>query len=174
MGDARKIKKILRHLIDNAVRFTKKGGVYVRVYTLTKPYGVNLCMEVSDTGIGIEKEDLEKITEKFFKSDGGKNRRTGGLGLGLPIIYGMVTVMEGFMQVDSNLNDGTTVTVSIPQAVADAAPGMVLENRASLSLACYVRLEKYEIPKVREYYNEMISHLVTGLDVPLHRVSDLE
>ena len=174
VGDARKIKKILRHLIDNAVRFTKKGGVYVRVYTLTKPYGVNLCMEVSDTGIGIEKEDLEKITEKFFKSDGGKNRRTGGLGLGLPIVYGMVTVMEGFMQVDSNLNDGTTVTVSIPQAVADAAPGMVLENRASLSLACYVRLEKYEIPKVREYYNEMISHLVTGLDVPLHQVSDLE
>lgn len=174
VGDARKIKKILRHLIDNAVRFTKKGGVYVRVYTLTKPYGVNLCMEVSDTGIGIEKEDLEKITEKFFKSDGGKNRRTGGLGLGLPIVYGMVTVMEGFMQVDSNLNDGTTVTVSIPQAVADAAPGMVLENRASLSLACYVRPEKYEIPKVREYYNEMISHLVTGLDVPLHRVSDLE
>ena len=174
VGDARKIKKILRHLIDNAVRFTKKGGVYVRVYTLTKPYGVNLCMEVSDTGIGIEKEDLEKITEKFFKSDGGKNRRTGGLGLGLPIVYGMVTVMEGFMQVDSNLNDGTTVTVSIPQAVADAAPGMVLENRTSLSLACYVRPEKYEIPKVREYYNEMISHLVTGLDVPLHRVSDLE
>lgn len=174
VGDARKIKKILRHLIDNAVRFTKKGGVYVRVYTLTKPYGVNLCMEVSDTGIGIEKEDLEKITEKFFKSDGGKNRRTGGLGLGLPIVYGMVTVMEGFMQVDSNLNDGTTVTVSIPQAVADAAPGMVLENRASLSLACYVSLEKYEIPKVREYYNEMISHLVTGLDVPLHQVSDLE
>ena len=174
VGDARKIKKILRHLIDNAVRFTKKGGVYVRVYTLTKPYGVNLCMEVSDTGIGIEKEDLEKITEKFFKSDGGKNRRTGGLGLGLPIVYGMVTAMEGFMQVDSNLNDGTTVTVSIPQAVADAAPGMVLENRTSLSLACYVRLEKYEIPKVREYYNEMISHLVTGLDVPLHRVSDLE
>ena len=174
VGDARKIKKILRHLIDNAVRFTKKGGVYVRVYTLTKPYGVNLCMEVSDTGIGIEKEDLEKITEKFFKSDGGKNRRTGGLGLGLPIVYGMVTVMEGFMQVDSNLNDGTTVTVSIPQAVADAAPGMVLENRASLSLACYVRPEKYEIPKVREYYNEMISHLVTGLDVPLHQVSDLE
>ena len=174
VGDARKIKKILRHLIDNAVRFTKKGGVYVRVYTLTKPYGVNLCMEVSDTGIGIEKEDLEKITEKFFKSDGGKNRRTGGLGLGLPIVYGMVTAMEGFMQVDSNLNDGTTVTVSIPQAVADAAPGMVLENRTSLSLACYVRLEKYEIPKVREYYNEMISHLVTGLDVPLHQVSDLE
>ena len=174
VGDARKIKKILRHLIDNAVRFTKKGGVYVRVYTLTKPYGVNLCMEVSDTGIGIEKEDLEKITEKFFKSDGGKSRRTGGLGLGLPLVYGMVTAMEGFMQVDSNLNDGTTVTVSIPQAVADAAPGMVLENRASLSLACYVRLEKYEIPKVREYYNEMISHLVTGLDVPLHRVSDLE
>lgn len=174
VGDARKIKKILRHLIDNAVRFTKKGGVYVRVYTLTKPYGVNLCMEVSDTGIGIEKEDLEKITEKFFKSDGGKSRRTGGLGLGLPIVYGMVTAMEGFMQVDSNLNDGTTVTVSIPQAVADAAPGMVLENRASLSLACYVRPEKYEIPKVREYYNEMISHLVTGLDVPLHQVSDLE
>lgn len=174
IGDAKKIKKIVKHLVDNAIRFTKEGGVYVKIYALTKPYGINLCIEVSDTGIGIGSEDLDKITEKFFKTHGGKSHRTGGLGLGLPIAHGMVRVMEGFMQVESDLDSGTTVLVSIPQGVADAKPGMVLQKRETLSMACYLRSEKYEIPKVREYYNEMIDHMIKRLDAPLHRASDRE
>lgn len=173
LGDEKKIKKVLEHLIDNAYKFTTKGGIYVRIYALHKPYGINLCIKVSDTGIGIAEEELEKIKDKFYQSNGGRNRRAGGLGLGLSIVYGMVSAMEGFIQIESTVGEGTTVSVSIPQKVSDEAPAMEVENREDLCLACCLKPEKYEVPKVRDYYNEMISHLVQGLDITLHRVSNI-
>jgi len=174
LGDGRKIKKILRHLIDNAIKFTKKGAVYVRVYALRKTYGINLCIEVSDTGIGIDEESLEKIKERFFQSDGGRSRKNGGLGLGLPIVYGMVAAMEGFIQIESTVGSKTTVSVSIPQKIAEDSPCISVANRAGLCLACYLRPEKYEVPEVRDYYNEMITHMICGLDISLHRVFNLD
>lgn len=169
-GDGRKIKKILKHLIDNAIKFTKKGAVYVRVYALRKAYGINLCIRVCDTGVGIDEENLEKITERFFQSDAGRSRRSGGLGLGLPIVYGMVAAMEGFIQIESTVGSGTTVSVSIPQKIAEDTPAMSVANRAELCLACYLKPEKYEVPEVRDYYNELITHIICGLDISLHRV----
>lgn len=173
IGDGRKIRKILMHLIDNAIKFTQKGGVYIRIYALPKNYGVNLCIRVSDTGCGIAREELKKITERFYQSNGGRNRRAGGLGLGLPIVYGMVNVMEGFMQLESSPGTGTTVSISIPQKVSEETPCMAVANKENLCLACFLRPEKYEVPKVRDFYNEMISHMVHGLDIPLHRAFDI-
>ncbi len=174
LGDGRKIKKIIRHLISNAMKFTKKGGVYVRLYALPKTYGVNLCIQISDTGIGIDAENLEKICEKVFQVNGGRSRSAGGLGLGLTVVYGMVAAMEGFMQIESKKGAGTTVSVSIPQKVSGNPPCMELKDRSELCLACYLKTEKYEVPEVRDYYNETISHIIQGLNVPLHRVSSLE
>ena len=171
-GDSRKIKKILRHLVSNSMKFTKTGGIYVRVYTRAKEYGVNLCIQVSDTGEGIAPEHMAQITERFYQSSEGRNRQAGGLGLGLPIVYGMVAAMGGFVQIQSELGKGTTVLVSIPQRVADAAPSMMIQDREELCLACYLNPEKYETPEVRGYYDELINHMVRGLDVKLHRVSD--
>ncbi len=173
LGDGRKIKKIIKHLVGNALKFTKRGGVYVRLYAIPKTYGVNLCIRVSDTGIGIDAENLEKVTEKFYQTNGGRNRSAGGLGLGLPIVYGMVAAMEGFIQIESNKETGTTVSVSIPQKVLDGSPCMEVEERSDLCLACFLKTEKYVIPEVRDYYNETIAHMVQGLNVSLHRVSDI-
>ena len=169
-GDGRKIKKILRHLINNAVKFTEEGGVYVRVYALPKSYGVNLCIQVTDTGIGMDEESLTKVTERFYQSSRGRDRRAGGLGLGLPIVYGMVAAMEGFVHVESQPDKGTTVTVSIPQKVVDETPGMAVNDPAGLCLACYLMPEKYKVPEVRKFYDEMITHIAVGLDVTAHRV----
>ncbi len=170
LGDGRKIKKIVKHLIDNAIKFTKKGAVYVRIYALRKAYGINLCIRVCDTGVGIDEENLEKITERFFQSDAGRSRRSGGLGLGLSIVYGMVAAMEGFIQIESTVGSGTTVSVSIPQKIAEDTPAMSVANRSELCLACYLKPEKYEVPEVRDYYNELITHIICGLDISLHRV----
>ena len=174
LGDEKKIKKILEHLIDNAFKFTKEGGVYVRVYALRKAYGINLCIRVSDTGIGMTKEEVEKSREQFYQSNAGRNRRAGGLGLGFSIVYGMVSAMEGFLQIESTVGEGTTVSISIPQKVSDATACMEVNNRQNLCLACYLRPEKYEIPAVRNYYSEMISNLVRELDLSLHRVFNLD
>lgn len=174
IGDEKKIKKILEHLIDNAYKFTVKGGIYVRIYALRKKYGINLCIQVCDTGIGIKEEELTVIQERYYQSSAGRDRRAGGLGLGLPIVYGMVSALEGFIQLKSKPGEGTTVSVSIPQKVADETPCMAIENRRDLCLACYLRPEICDIPEIRDYYNKTISHMVQGLDMPLHRVFQLD
>ena len=174
LGDGKKIKKVLRHLVNNAVKFTPRGGVLVRIHALRKDYGVNLCVTVSDTGEGIAGEELEKITEGFYQKDTGRNRRAGGLGLGLPIVAGLVSYMEGFMQITSEEGCGTRVSVSIPQKIADEKPMITLKNREKLCLACFLKLEKYEVPEVRGYYDEMIAHMIEGMDVSIHRVFNLE
>ncbi|MBQ7680158.1 MAG: response regulator [Butyrivibrio sp.] len=174
LGDGLKIKKILRHLIGNAEKFTKKGGVIVHIYGLPKPYGINMCIEVEDTGIGMNMADVARIKERFYQANSGRARRAGGLGLGLSIVYGLVTQMNGFLQIDSEPDLGTKVRLSIPQQVQDLTPCVTLENRRELCIACYLRTEKYQVPAVREFYNTTITNMVQGLDVRLHRVSDPE
>ncbi len=169
-GDGRKIKKIIRHLVNNAVKFTEEGGVYVRIYALPKSYGVNLCIQVTDTGIGIDADNLSRITERFYQSSRGRDRKAGGLGLGLPIVYGMVAAVKGFVHMESQLGKGTTVTVSIPQKVVDETPGMSVNDPSSLCLACYLMPEKYKVPEVRRFYDEMITHIAVGLEITAHRV----
>lgn len=177
IGDSKKIRKVIKHLLDNAVKFTDAGGVYVRIYSIPKEYGLNLCIQVTDTGIGMDSGSLSRITERFYQSNSGRERRAGGLGLGLPIVLGMVSAMEGFVHIDSNVGEGTHVTVSIPQRIADDAPGMRFDDPEKLCIGCYITPEKYKVSQIRHFYDKMISNLATGLDVSVHRVyskGDLE
>ncbi len=170
IGDGKKVKRIITHLVENALKFTEEGGVYVRIYTIRKQYGVNLCIQVRDTGIGMDAESLSKITERFYQSSGGRERKVGGLGLGLPIVYGMVSAMEGFIHVESGVGTGTTVTVSIPQKISDGSAAMKISDPSGLCLGCYLIPEKYKIPQVKKFYNEMIANTARELDIPIHRV----
>ncbi|MBE6908581.1 MAG: response regulator [Ruminococcaceae bacterium] len=174
LGDAGKVKKILNHLVTNGIKFTPKGGVYCRVYSMPRPYGVNLCIEVSDTGLGMTQTELEHIFDSFYQRNSGRTRGTGGLGLGLTIVHGLVREMGGFMTIDSTLGVGTTVSVSIPQEIVDADACMSLSDRDQLCLACFDCLEKLEVPQVRDFYNRMIANLTHGLGVPLHRAENEE
>lgn len=173
-GDGRKIKKILKHLIGNAIKFTKNGGIYVHIFGMKKDYGINLCIRVSDTGEGISEENLSRIMERFYQSSAGENRKAGGLGLGLSIVQGMVSAMGGFLQIRSEIGKGTTVEVSIPQKIADETPGMVVNHKEKLCTACYLKQEKYKFAEVRNYYNDTISHIVSGLELTVHRVFALD
>ncbi len=174
VGDGRKIKKMIRHLLDNAIKFTKEGGVYVRISTVNKSYGVNLCIQIKDTGIGVGEEQLDKIREKFYQSRNGKMRRAGGLGLGLSIVYGMTMAMEGFIRIESKEGEGTTVIISIPQQISGDLPCMDIENRTDLFVACYIKTEKYSNPQVRDFLQMLVSHLAKGLEVPLHKTESKE
>nr|MCR5452207.1 HAMP domain-containing histidine kinase [Lachnospiraceae bacterium] len=176
-GDAAKIKKVFRHLISNAVKFTDKGGVYVRVYAIPKSYGINLCITVKDSGRGINPAVLERITEGFYQYDGGRTRKSGGLGLGLAIVYGLTAAMEGFMQVKSEIGQGTEVVLSIPQKVVDDACGMSITSKEKLCVGCFIKPDESDFYIVREFYDTAINHMVKGLGVPLYRAgtgSELE
>ena len=172
--DVGKLKKILRHLISNGVKYTNDGGVYVHISSIPHDYGINLCIEVKDTGIGMDAEQLEKIYDNFYKADSGRSRRTGGLGLGMPIVHGFVRSLGGFMTVSSEPGVGTTVRVSIPNGVVDDGECMSVLDRENISLGAFLHFEKYSNPAVREYYNTMVRNIVTGLKVSMHRVDNVD
>lgn len=170
--DVSKLKKILWHLTMNGIKYTKEGGVYVHVFRIPHDYGINLCIEVKDTGIGMDESQLEKIRAGAFKADSGRARATGGLGLGLQIVQGFVRALGGFMTITSTLGSGTCVKVSIPNKVIDPSECMSFKDRDKVSLGAYLHFEKFPNPDVREFYDSMVRNIVTGLKVTMHRVDN--
>ena len=171
--DVDKLKKILWHLIINGIKFTNEGGVYVHVSSVSQVYGINLIIEVKDTGIGMDEHQLEMIYDDFYKADSGRDRTTGGLGLGMMIVHGFVKSLGGFMIIESSIGGGTSVRVSIPNRIIDPNPCMSVKDRESISLGAYLHFEKYTNPHVREFYDSMVRNIVTGLKVSMHRVDNL-
>ena len=177
VGDASKIKKILWHLINNGFKYSKEGGVYVHLHPIKRDYGINLLIEVKDTGMGMDDDEIEHIYEQFYQAQSGRTTVVGGLGLGIPIVNGFVKAMGGVMAIESDLGEGTTVRVSIPQQVAEGEPCISVKNRENCVAAGFLGFMTTGHPRVREFYMEMIGHLVEGLNVPFHRVQsrkDLE
>ncbi len=174
VSDVRKLRRILVHIIGNSLKFTTEGGVYVHVTAVPQSYGVNLCIEVTDTGIGMDAEELEQVTRRFYQADSGKAVRAGGLGLGLPIAGGFINSLGGFWMIDSKPGEGTRVRLSIPQKVSDAQNCMSVANRERIVLGGYLNIGKFTHPYVREFYNAMILNVVQGLGTPMHRVESVE
>lgn len=174
VSDARMLKKVLFHLIGNGLKFTREGGVYVHVTAPLQDYGVNLCVEVRDTGIGMNPAELDQVFNRFYQTAGGKAVSAGGLGLGLPIACGFVRALGGFMMIDSDPGKGTSVRVSVPQRVTDGQNCMSLKDPGALNLAGFLNIRKFQNPYVREFYNAMILNAVHGLGATMHRVDNLE
>ncbi len=167
-GDAHKLHKMFRHLLDNAVKFTHRGGIYIRVYAEAHDYGVNFCFEITDTGHGMTRKDISAARRGFYQANKKRNRSTGGIGLGLPVVYGMTHAMGGFVKIESEPGRGTTVHVAVPQKVVDATPCLKLGESFSGDVLFHVRPDKYTSPQVREFNRTMAIHLATGLGCPLY------
>ena len=176
-SDPDKLEKILFHIIFNALKYTKKGGVYVRISYITQEYGINLNIDITDTGIGMEEEEIERIYDRFYRSEAGKAADQGGLGLGMSIVEGFVNELEGFVTLKSIPGEGTRVHVCIPQKVVDPSKCMSLENADRLQVGLYLQFDRFPDPHVREFYNEMMRNMAEGLELSVHRVdneNDLE
>ena len=104
------------NLLSNAIKFTKEGGVLLRVRGRREAYGINLLFAVTDSGIGIKQENINKIFNSFSQVDTKKNRAIEGTGLGLSISKQLVKQMGGFLFVDSEYGKGSTFTVRIRRA----------------------------------------------------------
>ncbi|HEY8616693.1 ATP-binding protein [Phenylobacterium sp.] len=122
MGDALRLRQVVLNLLGNAVKFTLTGSVTLkaaRVRRRGKPDGV--VISVADTGIGIPADRLDAIFEKFVQADSSVARRFGGTGLGLSISQRLAELMEGELELESAVGQGTTVTLRLPLKPA-AAP----------------------------------------------------
>jgi len=101
IGDSEKIRRIFSSLVDNAIKFTEKGCVTISVSGRREDYGINLCVNVKDTGIGMSQEDVEKIFTNFSQVDTKKNRQQTVIWLGIAITHKITGMMKGFLNVKS-------------------------------------------------------------------------
>lgn len=110
-GAGSEIDNVLLNLIDNAVKYNRSGG---EVRVALRADGEDAVVEVSDTGIGIPREDLERVFERFYRVDKGRAREQGGTGLGLAIVKHAARRLGGRVEVESRLGEGTVFRVRLP------------------------------------------------------------
>lgn len=132
MGDDTRIRQVLINLAGNAIKFTDQGGIILRAILDSYSYTddkANIVIEVEDTGIGIAPEAIEMIFNEFAQADQTLARRFEGTGLGLAISRHIVTAMNGTIEVESNVANGSIFRVRLPlTAIETASP-----RRAMLS-----------------------------------------
>jgi PAS domain S-box-containing protein len=126
LGDALRVSRVLTNLVGNAVKYTEEGGVEITINSHPLPVsrkksgpGIEIYCEVKDTGIGIAKENLGLIFDKFTQADASISRKYGGTGLGLAITKELVELMGGRIGVESAPGSGSMFWVKLPFAVAE-------------------------------------------------------
>lgn len=159
LGDEQKLRRIVMNLIENAIKFTKEGGIILRIKSRKEEYGINLMVSIKDSGIGMKQDDLEKIFASFSQVNSGRNREEGGVGLGLAITQALVRNMGGFISVESELGNGTEFRMTIPQKVLDEKPIVSIKNKSRIFVACYINMDKYDYSVVREGYEKCMRHM---------------
>ncbi len=145
-GDGARIRQVMVNILNNAAKYTTEGSVTLKVSGEMLFKEVKLRISVTDTGIGIKKDDIHKLFSNFERLDLKRNRAIEGTGLGLSLTQKLVGLMRGNIEVQSEYGVGSTFTVNIPQSIAgDEIIGDF-----------YRRLEEHkavgEEIKKREYY----------------------
>ncbi len=113
-GDPIHLRRVFDNLLSNAIKFTPAGGV---VSVRLARTGIRLVLEVTDTGIGIPPDQLERVFERFYQVDGSTTRRYGGVGLGLALVKEIIESHGGRVMVESEVGKGSTFRVILPATV---------------------------------------------------------
>ena len=136
MADAEKLERVCLNLLFNALKFTPAGGTI----TFSASYdGINICLQVSDTGVGISADHLPHLFSRFWQADASSQRRFQGLGIGLALVKEIVDLHKGSINVESVLGKGTTFTILLPYERANS-------NQVESS-----ELEKRQEPQTEEW-----------------------
>lgn len=111
-ADRKMIKQMLRALVDNSMKFTPDNG---EIKISAGRISGKIRIIVKDTGIGIPKEDIEKIFNRFYRVDKARSKDTGGTGLGLSIVNWIVEVHNGIIKAESESGSGTSIIIDLPE-----------------------------------------------------------
>ena len=110
-ANLQQMKELFTNLATNAIKYNRPGG---QVWITVGEQGDDMLVRVKDNGVGIPKESLDRIFERFYRVDKGRSRKQGGTGLGLSIVKHIVNFYHGTIHVTSELDKGTEFTVTIP------------------------------------------------------------
>jgi two-component system, OmpR family, sensor histidine kinase CiaH len=109
LGNERLLEQLFSNLLQNAVTYTKEGGI-----TITVSASKNVSVQIADTGVGIAKEELRHIFEPFYKADTSRSNHSGGVGLGLAIVKEIADKHKASIRIESEPGRGTTATIRFP------------------------------------------------------------
>ncbi len=157
IGDEGRIRQIITNLMTNAVKYTNEGTVSLSITFTKQTYGINLKVSVTDTGIGITEENLEKLFTSFQQVDTKRNRSVEGTGLGLAISKKMVKSMGGFINVQSTYGVGSEFYFVIPLKVGDEHPFVSLDEPEQVHAVAYFDFAKLEQPELRNTYETIFT-----------------
>ena len=174
IGDEQKIRRVIMNLVNNAIEFTSEGCVCLRFGYRKEEYGINLIITVKDTGIGMKKENIENLFQKFSQVDMGRTRKKGGIGLGLAIAQTIVNRMGGFITVRSEWGKGSEFKIVIPQKVYDATPIVNLPDRNEIHAVVYINMEQFRYNEIRDEYDENIQRLIKQMKLKCHVCRNLQ
>lgn len=127
-GDPVRLNQILTNLLGNALKFTLKGGVTVKVTPLKKGKKPLVEFRVTDTGIGISEDKQDNVFKSFTQAEGETTRKFGGTGLGLSIVRSLTELMDGDIRLESKLGEGSSFIVTLPLEVDDDADRRAAEK----------------------------------------------
>ncbi|MCL2442415.1 MAG: ATP-binding protein [Treponema sp.] len=143
-GDETRIRQILLNILNNAIKFTEKGYVHLNVITEKNEFDkISLRMDITDTGRGIKKDDIEKLFSDFVQIDIKNKIKIEGTGLGLAITKNLVKAMGGDISVSSEYGRGSTFIIRIPQIVKEDKKIAVVEKANEKRVLVYDKRETY-------------------------------
>lgn len=172
-GDEKKIRRVIMNFVSNAMKFTSEGSVKISISGRRETYGLNLCVRVTDTGIGIKEENLEKLFSSFSQVDTKRSRQEGGIGLGLALSQTIVQKMGGIITVKSKYGKGTTIQFVIPQKIVEEQPIVTVKNPEQLNVGVYLNVEQFGLAEMRDDYVGAIAHMVEQLQVRCQMCTDM-
>lgn len=109
-ADEGRIEQVIQNIVDNAINYTEKGQITV----LLSKHVKGCILSVMDTGIGIPREDIHRVTQRFSRVNKARTRSDGGTGLGLAISNKLIQLHGGDLEIESNLGEGTTISIILP------------------------------------------------------------
>lgn len=182
LGDPFRLRQILYNLLGNAIKFTSRGYVRLSVRTRVGKDPVQCIFEVTDTGIGIRKQDIARIFNQFEQANSSITGQYGGTGLGLTIVKSLIEAQGGNLQVQSVPNQGSTFTVTIPFdrakeeieapvaetiAVQPAFKGKVwvVDDDPMILRLCALMLERHQVPNETFVDGRKLLHINVDPDV---------
>ena len=148
-GDDVRLRQILINLLNNAVKYTDAGSVTLSVSGEIQDSKVNLYFEVKDTGIGIKKEDLNKLFSEFERIEEKRNRNIEGTGLGISITTQLLTMMDSQLKVDSVYGEGSKFYFHLLQNIVDKEPIGDVEERIREQVAEYSYEVSFVAPQAK-------------------------
>ena len=149
-GDDVRISQVIMNLLTNAVKYTESGSVTLSIRKLDQRKGnVDLRIEVTDTGIGIKDEDLDKLFKSFERIEERRNRHIEGTGLGLSIVNKLLAMMNTRLDVDSKYSIGSTFGFDLNLKVVDPEPIGDYEERRKAHMKNMEKTEHLYAPKAK-------------------------